>query len=169
MGWATAWSFDRLRLWAETGQPPETSLTLALVHALARAAAAASIWIWHGLVPKLLFRNVDERTMLAQAGLHLTLLPFIGAAELLFGLILLFPRAPRSLFLLSAAAMLPATLAVALRSPGYLTAAFNPVTLNLGLATLSLIAWISARNLPSARNCLRTQPPQEPSQEPPQP
>jgi hypothetical protein len=23
VGWATAWSFDRLRIWAETGQPPE--------------------------------------------------------------------------------------------------------------------------------------------------
>jgi hypothetical protein len=24
VGWMTAWSFDRLRIWAETGQPPET-------------------------------------------------------------------------------------------------------------------------------------------------
>ncbi len=24
LGWMTAWSFDRLRIWAETGQPPET-------------------------------------------------------------------------------------------------------------------------------------------------
>ncbi len=24
IGWLTAWSFDRLRIWAETGQPPET-------------------------------------------------------------------------------------------------------------------------------------------------
>lgn len=23
VGWMTAWSFDRLRIWAETGQPPE--------------------------------------------------------------------------------------------------------------------------------------------------
>lgn len=23
LGWLTAWSFDRLRIWAETGQPPE--------------------------------------------------------------------------------------------------------------------------------------------------
>ena len=29
MGWATAWSFDRLRLWADDGQPPEVSLQLA--------------------------------------------------------------------------------------------------------------------------------------------
>ncbi|MET3803636.1 hypothetical protein ABIB25_000620 [Nakamurella sp. UYEF19] len=24
VGWMTAWSFDRLRIWAETGEPPET-------------------------------------------------------------------------------------------------------------------------------------------------
>lgn len=24
VGWLTAWSFDRLRIWAETGRPPET-------------------------------------------------------------------------------------------------------------------------------------------------
>lgn len=27
IGWATAWSFDRLRLWAERGAPPEWTLT----------------------------------------------------------------------------------------------------------------------------------------------
>lgn len=31
MGWATAWSFDRLRLWLETGQTPEVSRTQALL------------------------------------------------------------------------------------------------------------------------------------------
>ncbi len=30
VGWATAWSFDRLRLWAERGQTPERSRDLAL-------------------------------------------------------------------------------------------------------------------------------------------
>lgn len=169
IGWATAWSFDRLRLWAETGQSPETSLTLAATHTLARLAVAF-IWIWHGLVPKLLFRNLDERTMLAQAGLPLALLPWIGAAELLFGLVLLHPRTPRSLFLLSVAAMVAATLAVTVSSPAYLTAAFNPVTLNLAVAALSLIAWLTSRNLPSSRNCLRTQPTtQAPNEETPQP
>ncbi|GLW96065.1 hypothetical protein [Microtetraspora sp. NBRC 16547] len=31
MGWATAWSFDRLRLWLESGRTPERSLRQALV------------------------------------------------------------------------------------------------------------------------------------------
>ena len=37
MGWATAWSFDRLRLWVEEGQTPEVSKALATVQAVAVA------------------------------------------------------------------------------------------------------------------------------------
>jgi len=34
IGWATAWSFDRLRLWIDRGIPPETSMRMTLIHAL---------------------------------------------------------------------------------------------------------------------------------------
>lgn len=40
MGWATAWSFDRLRLWCERGITPERSLIHALAEASVRVAAA---------------------------------------------------------------------------------------------------------------------------------
>lgn len=43
MGWATAWSFDRLRLWLETGATPEHTLRRALVETAARVAATAGI------------------------------------------------------------------------------------------------------------------------------
>lgn len=39
-GWATAWSFDRLRLWLEDGTPPERSRDLAVAHATAVAGLA---------------------------------------------------------------------------------------------------------------------------------
>ncbi|MFF6857467.1 hypothetical protein ACFY9H_19110 [Streptomyces bacillaris] len=38
VGWATAWSFDRLRLWCERGITPARSLAYALSEALARVA-----------------------------------------------------------------------------------------------------------------------------------
>ena len=49
MGWATAWSFDRLRLWAEEGIPPEQTMQMSAIHALTRAALAF-LWLWprHG-------------------------------------------------------------------------------------------------------------------------
>jgi hypothetical protein len=46
IGWATAWSFDRLRIWLEDGVPPERSLRAALRDAalrLAWLAAAAGV------------------------------------------------------------------------------------------------------------------------------
>ncbi|WP_411083461.1 hypothetical protein [Streptomyces sp. cmx-18-6] len=38
MGWATAWSFDRLRLWCERGISPARSLAYALAETLVRVA-----------------------------------------------------------------------------------------------------------------------------------
>lgn len=157
MGWATAWSFDRLRLWAETGQPPESSLALSLIHALARFTLAF-VWIWHGLVPKLLFHHIDERTMLIQANIGLRVLPWIGAAEIAFGLFVLWTWNRRFVFIANALLMLLATLVVALKSPEYLKAAFNPITLNLAVAALSITGWLSSARLPSARRCLRSDP-----------
>src|SRR5579859_4368641 len=54
IGWATAWSFDRLRLWIEKQIDPALSLRSNLIHALARFMLAL-IWLFHGIVPKLIF------------------------------------------------------------------------------------------------------------------
>ena len=67
IGWATAWSFDRLRLWIERGIPPEISMRMALIHTLARLGIAFT-WMWQGLVPKLIFPRIDEKTMISAAG-----------------------------------------------------------------------------------------------------
>ena len=53
MGWATAWSFDRLRLWLEEGVDPAYAMRQALVHGVARIGLAV-IFAYHGLVPKLI-------------------------------------------------------------------------------------------------------------------
>lgn len=54
MGWATAWSFDRLRLWAERGIEPELSGRMALLHGLARLLLGVA-WAYDGLAPGWLF------------------------------------------------------------------------------------------------------------------
>ncbi|WP_433436796.1 SRPBCC family protein [Nonomuraea sp. CA-141351] len=51
MWWATAWSFDRLRLWLETGRTPERSLRRALAEAGARAV---SVLLAAAVLPPLL-------------------------------------------------------------------------------------------------------------------
>lgn len=157
MGWGTAWSFDRLRLWAETGTAPEAALAWAAVNAICRMSSGF-IWIWHGLVPKLLARDRDERAMLRDAGIPVGWLPWIGVAEVIFGAVLLLRWRNRWPLAVSSVLMLPATAAVAARSPRFLRAAFNPVTLNLAVAALGVIGWIASRRAPSAAHCLRIEP-----------
>ena len=140
IGWATAWSFDRLRLWIETGIPPELTRTSTLIYNFARLTIVF-VWIWHGLVPKLLFHTTDELLMLHAAGLRSAFLPWIGGGEVLIGLVGLVFWRWRPYLLLTAAAMIAALAGVAARSPAYLTAAFNPVTLNLPVFALALVAW----------------------------
>ncbi len=156
IGWATAWSFDRLRLWIEREVPPEISLRMASIHALARLGIAFT-WMWQGLVPKLMFDSPDEKAMLRAAGLPLTILPVTGALELLFAaLILLFWRR-RSLFLVNILLMVGALIPIVAgpQSRPYLVAAFNPVTLNVGMILLSAIGYLSSAELPSAARCHR--------------
>lgn len=160
MGWATAWSFDRLRIWAETGQPPESTFALTLIHAVVRSSIAV-IWIWHGVVPKLLYQNIDERIMLQQAALPPGMLPSIGILEILFGVSVLIGWKWRPIFLLNLAVMLLATVSVAASSPSYLKAAFDPVTLNLAVVALSLAGWLSSATLASSSRCRRKPPPEQ--------
>ncbi len=154
MGWATAWSFDRLRLWIDRGVPPQVSMRMTLIHALARLGVAFT-WLWQGLLPKLLFPSIDERRMIAAAGLPLRLLPVIGVLELAFAAAALGLWRWRPFFLWNVLAMALALLAVAFQSPSYLVSAFNPVTLNLAMIVLSIIGYLSAAEIPSASRCLR--------------
>jgi DoxX-like family len=158
LGWATAWSFDRLRLWLEKNIDPAVSLRQGLIYGISRLVVAF-VWIYHGLVPKLLFADRDEATMLLAGGLapeHLTTaFRVIGLAEIAFGLVLLAAWRAGILFVLTIVLMIVALVAVALRTPDYLAAAFNPVTLNIAMITLSSIGLLSARDLPSAARCKR--------------
>jgi hypothetical protein len=154
MGWATAWSFDRLRLWIEADIAPEAVLRSSIVYGVCRSVVAF-VWIWHGLVPKLLFRDPAELAMLSDAGIASHWLPLIGLAEVIFGLIGVFAWRWRGFFLLTALAMIFALVGVALRSPAQLTAAFNPVSLNISVAGVCVGGWLAHFSSAFAGRCLR--------------
>ena len=87
-----------------------------------------------------------------------TTLAVIGWAEVLLGMmVLLLPRL-RWPLMLTIFLMVLATIGVVVNSPMYLTAAFNPVSLNFLFAVVALIGLLVMRDLPSARNCLRKKP-----------
>jgi hypothetical protein len=165
LGWATAWSFDRLRLWIERGVAPASSLRASVVYALARGSIAL-IWLYHGLVPKLLTHQATEALMLTRAGVApetaAALVNVAGAVEIGLGLLMLLAWRWRWPLLLTIGLMV-AALAGSLRyTPELVVAAFNPVSLNLAVSALAAIAYGIAADVPSARRCLRRPPEQTP-------
>jgi hypothetical protein len=158
IGWATAWSFDRLRLWIEKGISPAASLRHSIAYAISRFTVAF-VWIYQGLVPKLMFRNADELAMLHRMvtsdSTARRLCVAIGIFELGLGLTMVFLWRSLAPLWFTLAAMLVATAAVAVQSPRYLTAAFNPVSLNASVFALAAVALLLCRDLPCARRCIR--------------
>lgn len=158
LGWATAWSFDRLRLWIEKGLDPAALLRHSLIYFTARLALAL-VWLYEGFVPKLIFRHPDELTMLRSFGLFgaeaRDWCVAIGLIEVAVGLTLIFAWHSRWPLWLTLVAMPAAVLAVAIQAPQFLAAPFNPVALNISIFAVAAIAWLAAHDLPSASRCLR--------------
>ncbi len=158
IGWATAWSFDRLRLWLERGLPPSEAARAALQHGIARAALAL-ILAWHGLVPKLLGPDADEVALVAAGGIPAAVVPqvlvAIGVGELLLAaaLVLGWHRAWPVVVCLGLAAA--STIGVALVATDYLTRAFNPLTLNLAVVALAALDLATLDRVPDAGRCRR--------------
>ena len=57
IGWATAWSFDRLRLWLERGTPPEHSLRRALLDVALRSAVLTAAAVVIATRPRMAFTS----------------------------------------------------------------------------------------------------------------
>jgi uncharacterized membrane protein len=157
LGWATAWSFDRLRLWIEKGISPEASRDRAFIYALSRGTVAF-IWFYHGLVPKLLYHDRIELDLLgriAPPNVLRSITTVAGVVEIIFAFLVLLLWRQTWLLWLTLILMLCGIPAVALTSPEYLHAAFNPVTLNMSVAAFATIALFARRDLPTAANCRR--------------
>ncbi|NTV67439.1 MAG: hypothetical protein HGB06_07125 [Chlorobaculum sp.] len=110
---------------------------------LASRIALAFVWIYQGIVPKLVCQSPIELGLLAHLGpMFGFLCSVMGYGEMLFGVLLLLSpwRWP---FLLNIAAMLGLFGYVSLTEPSLLVQPFNPVTLNVALIALSITAILS--------------------------
>ena len=158
LGWATAWSFDRLRLWLEQGIDPAQSMRQAVIHGIARVALAA-IFAYQGMIPKLVARHADEIALLHEAGISADAATIavvtLGVLELVFAAVLLGAWHRRWPLVACLGLMLAATADVALNSPRYFAAAFNPVSLNMAVAALAAIDLVVVGSIPCAARCLR--------------
>jgi hypothetical protein len=120
---------------------------LVLVHILARVAVAF-VWIYHGVVPKLIYQHPDELTIIRKAGVSFESAPevvrWIGVVEIVVGLLVIVGiPSVRLPLILTVVLGIGATIGVAIQSPEFLIAAFNPVSLNVCVVALSLVGLLS--------------------------
>lgn len=106
---------------------------------LARLTLAV-IFIYHGLVPKLLLRDATELQLLDAHGLPHGLLVLAGVGEMLLGLLIVLLHRQRWPLYMAQVALLVLLVDVAVFAPALLTQAFNPLTLNLAGLVLGVIA-----------------------------
>lgn len=167
IGWATAWSFDCLRLWLERGLVPAASLRLALTRALVRGGLGFA-WFYQGLVPKLLFPDTGESLILQGAGFSVSaahgIAVAVGLGEMIFGLLfwLLPARWLRGLCGLTIGGLLVLGAGAAFSQPAVFVAPFNPITLNATMMVLAAVGWLAfgvpPDDVPRAGRCLRRPP-----------
>lgn len=160
LGWATAWSFDRLRLWLERGIDPDLALERTLIHWIARGALAF-VWLYHGVVPKLV-ASAGEIDVATRTGVPAAVAPtFVVAAaiaEILLALALVAAKDARPFLILSAVLGVGLALVTGATVPELLTAPFQPVTIGVAMAALAAVGLLTARDLPRAASCLRKVP-----------
>ena len=146
LGWATAWSFDRLRSGIEIGHP---ATSMQYLGAVARLTLALVWLLLRGIVPKLILHHPGELEMLRNMGLSAPAARgacvAAGWLEVAIGLMLIFAWRLLAPLWVTVVAMPAALIAVALTSPRALGAPFNPVSLNLSVFALGTDCIADAR------------------------
>ncbi|QRY81818.1 DoxX family protein [Pseudomonas sp. PDNC002] len=121
--------------------------------AIARLALGV-VFLYHGLVPKLLFLSPDEVRMIEAHGWPLStqrIAEVAGATEIVLALAILLLRRSRWPLWLAAAALVGLLVDVALFAPELLLGAFNPVSTNIAALALCAIALLGERDAHRSR------------------
>ncbi|MDQ8733684.1 DoxX-like family protein [Paenibacillus sp. LHD-38] len=157
-GYATAWSFDRLRIWLEERIPPSFIAERALIHYMS-VILIMLLWCYEGLVPKLFFPEAGELYLMRKLGWfegsELQIIQLIGILEIGLGLITAFWHRRSGMYTVQALLLLLLTAPMILFAPELLAAPFNPLTLALPMIGLCFAARWSSRYLPQASRCRR--------------
>ncbi|ACT01383.1 DoxX-like family protein [Paenibacillus sp. JDR-2] len=157
-GWATALSFDVLRLWLEKRIPPAVSLQRTLIHYLCTGLLCL-LWLYEGLVPKWMHPEAGElgimQSMHMFPGIELQALKWLGASEILLGLLLLLYHRTKWIYYLQVVGLLALAGGALIYTPSLLAQPFNPFVLSAAMLGLCLTGMWTSRDLPDAANCIR--------------
>ncbi|MBM7553207.1 DoxX-like family protein [Thalassobacillus pellis] len=160
MGWATALSFDVLKQWIETGESPKSQY-LRLSTSYFITLLFFFVWLYQGLVPKIIAKHSEEIYMLSMLSslkgeAAVTGVGIVGVLEVLFGLMWLLYREKRHLHALQIVVFPVLTISSLIAVPSISLHPFNPVTFNASLWVLTIIGFIVTKGLPKAARCKRT-------------
>jgi len=134
-------------------QIPNLKKTLLFVLKVSNSLIALT-WIYHGVVPKLMFMETGELEMLTASGLFTGFekegVYAAGIAEILFGLGFLFFGKLRILHYLNIFSLLALGATAFLAKPEIYLAPFNPATTSFGVIGLSIIALRLLKFIPNS-------------------
>ena len=104
----------------------------------------AVLWIYQGLIPKILFQSAAEIAIWQSMGLELHLakicVALSGMIEIMFGCAFLIWQRAVFIHQLNILGLSGLLLLIMITDPLQLTTAFNPVVMNIAMITLSLLA-----------------------------
>lgn len=104
----------------------------------------AALWIYQGLIPKILFQSTAEIAIWQSMGLELALakicIALSGMIEIMFGCTFLIWQKAAVIHQLNILGLAGLLVLIALTSPLQLTTAFNPVVMNIAMIVISMVA-----------------------------
>lgn len=104
----------------------------------------AVLWIYQGIVPKIIYNALEEQRFWQYLGLDelsmLFLIKISGYIEIIFGLLFLIFRQSKILHVFNILGLIALTIVVAVIYPLYFTSSFNPFVMNLAMIGLSVVA-----------------------------
>lgn len=106
------------------------------------------LFIYHGLVPKILWLSAVEIHLVSLSGLNFParmVSPLAGIGEIILGCSILFFRKSIVLIYIAAVVLLLLLFFVGLASPEYLIGAFNPVTTNILGLGFCYVIWFAEK------------------------
>ena len=159
MIWATAVSFDCLKKWLEDAIVPRQSLKNLLTVTLSQFVIAI-IWIYQGVVPKLLFQDSGELAILKNTnlfqGYEMSIITTIGIVEILFGILLIF-KWSKGLHYINIIALLLLGAGALFSDIAIYTLPFNPFSLTIAMICISVISILNIDSMPKSKNCITKQ------------
>ena len=137
---------------------PDLSANLRYIFSVANFLIGLT-WIYHGIVPKIMFMETGELEMLTASGLFKGFetegVYAAGIAEVLFGLAFWLLGKFRILHFLNIASLVALGIIACFAKPEIYLAPFNPATTSFGVIGLSVIVLRLLKFIPSAANCKR--------------